>query len=101
MSTPTMHDHTTTTPTSGAKKKGLLAGIGIAVACAVACSLPLIAAGGLAAGVGAFLAGGEAVAIGVVLVVGALVGAALWVRRRGAAAASNTCYTGCGCGGGC
>ncbi|WP_315092978.1 hypothetical protein [uncultured Cellulomonas sp.] len=95
MNTPITHDHATTTP--GAKKRGLLAGTGIAVACAVACSLPLIAAGGLAAGVGAFLAGGEAVAVGVVLAVGGLVGVAVWMRRRRAAAASTACDTGCGC----
>jgi hypothetical protein len=93
----TTHDHMTNT--SG-RTRSVLAGIGIAVACAVACSLPLIAAGGLAAGVGAFLAGGEAIALGVVALVGVLVAAALWVRRRRAAAMTAR-DAGCGCGGGC
>lgn len=100
MDTPTIHDHRAPS-TKAPVKKGVLTGIGIAVACAVACSLPLIAAGGLAAGVGAFLAGGEAVALGVVAIVGVLIGAALWVRRRRAAEATDACDTGCGCGGGC
>lgn len=99
MSTPITHHAKPTTP-SGVTRKGVLAGIGIAVVCAVACALPLVVAGGLVAGIGAFLAGGEALALGVVVVVGALVTAAIWMRRRRAATATG-CDTGCGCGGGC
>ncbi len=90
--------HKLTTPAGRKTRKGAFAGAAVVVACAVACSLPLIAAGGLAAGVGAFLAGSEAVALGVVLLVAAVVSGAIWWRRRRAAAAAAD---GCGCGGGC
>lgn len=90
---------TTVSPTA---KRGALAGIGVVIACAVACSVPLIAAGGLVAGAGAILAGGEAVALGVVAVVGAVVAGAIWVRRRrAAAAAAAESASACGCGGAC
>lgn len=105
MSTPTVHDHGPTGTTGRANRTGVLAGIGIAMACAVACALPLIAAGGLVAGVGAFLTGGEGIALGVVALVTALVAGALWVRRRRATAASRVgqtgCDTSCGCSGAC
>ena len=93
MSTPTIPDHDTSQPS--ASKKGALAGIGLFLACAIACSLPLVAAGGLAAGLGAFLAGGDAVALGVLLLVGAVVAGGMWLRGRRAGSAG--CGDGCGC----
>ncbi len=95
------HEDARKTGTPNARK-GALAGIGVVLACAIACSIPLIAAGGLVAGIGAFLTGGEAVALGVVAVVGALVTTAIWVRRRRAAAvAAAEGASACGCGGAC
>jgi hypothetical protein len=88
---------------SGADKpsgrSGVLTGAAVVVACMVACSLPLVAAGGALAGVGAFLAGGKAVALGVVMVVAAIVVGGVKLRRRNAAARGDSCSTGCGCGG--
>ena len=97
------HAHQGTNKTvSPTARKGALAGIGVVIACAIACSIPLIAAGGVVAGIGAFLAGGGAVALGIVAVVGAVVTAAVWVRRRRTAAvAAADGASACGCGGAC
>lgn len=99
MNASTIPDHATSA--NATTKKGVLAGFGLALVCAVACSVPLIAAGGVAAGVGAFFTGGVALALGVVALVAVVVGAALWLRGRRAAAATTEPESTCGCGGAC
>lgn len=96
--------------TSPTRRRGVLAGAGIVLACAVACSLPLIAAGGFAAGAGALVMGGEAVVLGVVALLTAVVASGMWLRRRrqpglgglaSAGAPEPEDAGGCGCGGSC
>ena len=77
-------------------KKGLLAGVVLFVACAAACSLPLLLAGGAAISFGALFSGADAIAA-VLIGLTALIGALWWVHRRRAQQAGGTC----GCGGSC
>jgi membrane protein implicated in regulation of membrane protease activity len=88
----------TATKNVSAGKTGLLAGVVLFVACAAACSLPLLLAGGAAIGVGAFFSGTGALA-GVLLGVTALMGALLWLSRRRARTVEDTggCGRNCGC----
>ena len=71
------------------------------LACAAACSLPLLLAGGAAigaaVGAGALLSGAGALAA--VLLVTAVLGGLVWLRRRHArpARARGTCAGGCDC----
>ena len=85
----------TTTPTTA---KGGLAIIGVVVACAVACSLPLLAGAGILASVAAFTTGFGWVAVALLVPAGAAA-TAWWVRRRRqpAGAASCECGGSCGC----
>ena len=83
----------TTTRTTGG-----LALLGVGAACALACSLPLIAGAGLFASVGAFTIGTPWVAIALLTVAGAA-GTAWWARRRRREASAAACECGGGCGG--
>jgi hypothetical protein len=77
---------TSSAPTTSSTRKGGLAIAGIAAACALACSLPLIVGAGLFASVGAFAIGTPWVAIALLAVAGA--SAAWWFRRRRTAMAA-------------
>jgi hypothetical protein len=97
----THHQHTTESGTPGTARSasgrtGVIAGAGALLACAVACSLPLLLAGGAAVTVTSLASGAEMIACGALLLT-VLVGGGLWLRRRRARAAG----TGCGCGGSC
>lgn len=102
----TVHDHTPTPPTAASTpntprptstaKRGVIAGALLFLACAAACSLPVLLAGGVAVSAGAFFTGGEGIAVAV-LALSAVVGGLLWMRRRRAQASGASC----GCGGGC
>ena len=76
----------------------VLTGALAVIGCALACSLPLLAAGGALAGLGAFAAGWwPAAALALVAAAGATF---LYLRRR-AAARSSVNDASCGCGGSC
>lgn len=75
----------------------MLTGALAVIGCALACSLPLLAAGGALAGAGALMAGWWPAAI---LALGAAAASAFYfVRRRTARAGQNA--GGCGCKGDC
>ena len=84
------------TPGKVTAKKGLLAGLGVGLACVVACSLPLLLGAGVLAGASSLPAGAEVV--GPLTLAAVAVGAGWWLLRRRRAAADGC---GCGCGGGC
>ena len=82
-------------PVKGLGKTAMFGGTLAVIGCMLACSLPLIAAGGALAGLGALLAGWWPV---VVLSLAAAAGiAVVYLRRRRAAVSS----AGCDCGGTC
>jgi hypothetical protein len=95
--TPTQDIKTTSTRahSSSTAKKGVLAGVVLFVACAAACSLPLLLAGGAAISLGALFSGADSIAA-VLVGITALIGALWWVRRRAQRAGGF-----CGCGDGC
>jgi membrane protein implicated in regulation of membrane protease activity len=71
----------------------------VVLACAAACSLPVLLAGGAALGLGAFLSGGSGVALAVVAVAALIAGSA-WRRRRSRAPhhqPAGACGGGCDC----
>ncbi len=75
-----------------------LAVVGVVVACAVACSLPLLAGAGVLASVAALSAGTPWIAAALLVAAGTAV-AGWWARRRRrtAAAASSGCGDDCAC----
>lgn len=74
------------------------AGLGIALACALACSLPLVVGGAAVAGAGAALTG----ALGAALVLlGVSAAGIVWYARRRRSDAVLPSAGACGCGGGC
>jgi hypothetical protein len=79
-----------------APKAGLIAGVLAFVGCGLACSLPLLLAGGAAAGLGSFAAGGRGVALGAAVLLATAAGARLWRRSRARAVGCDGA-TGCGC----
>jgi len=70
------------TPAASDRKSraGGLAAAAVLVACAAACSLPLIIGAGALSGIGAFLAGGQF--IGIILIAVALAATGWWIIRR-------------------
>jgi len=82
---------------SPAAKKGLLAGVVLFLACAAACSLPVLLAGGAAISAGALFSGADTVAVAL-LGTTALTGALVWrLRRRRAQNTGHACGSNCGC----
>lgn len=85
------------------RRRELVAGGGLLLACAVACSLPLLIGAGAAVSVTALLSGATILASGLALVAGTL--AAWWLVRRNrerrapttAAGAPSACGGDCGC----
>lgn len=86
-------------PTGPLARRGALATGAVLVACAVACSLPLLVGGGVLASVGAFAGGAQAA--GLALLAAAALGAVWWVRRRRARSTESDTSSSCGCGGAC
>jgi protein-S-isoprenylcysteine O-methyltransferase Ste14 len=96
--TATSQHHRHTDPPSNKAKGTTVAGVGVLVACAIACSLPVLAATGAVASIAAFLSGGWVV--GVVLLVAVAGGLIVWATRRRRAQATVTADGGsCDCGG--
>ena len=89
----------TATQTSGttAARSGL-ALAGVVTACAVACSLPLLAGAGVVASVAAVVTGAPWVALMLVALAGVAT-VAWWVRRRRRSASAAACECGGSCGG--
>jgi hypothetical protein len=84
-------------PPSNKAKGTTVAGVGVLLACAIACSLPLLAATGAVASIAAFLNGGGV--IGLVLLVAAAGGLIVWTTRRRRAQATAMADGGsCDCG---
>ncbi|MDQ0371766.1 hypothetical protein [Cellulomonas humilata] len=88
---------TATSTTATTTAKGGLALLGVVVACAVACSLPLLAGAGVLASVAAFTTGFGWVAVALLVLAGAAA-TTWWVRRRRQQAAAASCECGGGCG---
>ena len=84
---------TTTQSTATTTAKSGLAVVGIVVACAVACSLPLLAGAGVLASVAAITTGFGWAALAL-LALTAATATAWWVRRRRLAAAAASCECG-------
>jgi len=107
VSAPLSHAPAPTTPAKTARTGGIAAAA-ILLACAAACSLPLIIGAGALSGIGAFLAGGPI--IGIILIAVAAAATGWWFLRRAAktrrtaqavATAPGDEATSCDCGGGC
>jgi mercuric ion transport protein len=81
VSAPLSHAPAPATPAKTARTGGIAAGA-ILLACAAACSLPLIIGAGALSGIGAFLAGGQI--IGIVLIAVAVAATGWWFLRRAA-----------------
>jgi len=89
-------------PPKSSKSKGPLAAGLVMLACVAACTLPLLLAGGLAAGVSALFTDSDIVAPVILGATGA--GAIWWWQRKKSAAKTAAASPGggsCGCGGGC
>lgn len=89
---------TTTSTADRSTARARLAIIGVVTACALVCSLPLVAGAGLLASAAAIAPGTPWIALALfALTAGAIT--AWWVRRRRRAtvATSSGCVGGCGC----
>jgi hypothetical protein len=99
---PAVHDPASPHPgpapiTRPGRNRGVIAGALLFLACAAACSLPVLLAGGVALSAGAFFTAGEGIAL-TVLAANAVAGGLLWMRRRRSQARSSDCRCGGGCG---
>lgn len=87
-----------TTPTAvTSTRRARLAIIGVAAACALACSLPLIAGAGVLASVVAIATGGPWIALALLALTAGVIATRRVRRRQTATAASSGCAGGCDC----
>ena len=89
-------DRSTAERAARAGRTGLLGGVGLFLACALVCCLPLLTAAAAAIGLGAIAAGAWVLGAGALVAAGV---AMVLVRRRRGTAHDGT--SSCGCGGSC